>query len=601
MDNIFSQPTDPQALALTHAIALQESGQGGKPDYTAVGDAGTSKGAYQWQPGNFEAAAKSAGLDPNDFSPQNQDKVAYSEVKGYKDKGYDPGQIASLWNSGSPNNWQNHSGTTTINGKTISYDTPAYVKGVQGHYQQLTNSSGSGLPSLPSAVQPGQPQGQTPGLPNLPGAVMPQSQSTDTTQQPQQAKEGLLQKASDILTTLFPGSKTLGEYLGTKLAESQATPGGKQFIQQNEAGPTGGQALAATGELGLEGASAAIPGGGGLLSRLGTSAALGAGIGGLGAAATGKNVVQGAALGGVAGGALQGAGEGLSALTQYIPKSIISAKFPKLSEDAADYLVNNKPIGTAKQMYNATQTDMGRVGQEIGDTLEQPQYADRLINSQEVMGRAVAGDPNIPKSGLTNSGATPLTLRKTLNSLVGKTSGGLINKLFPAEGGIGSLTLSETHDLSSDLGNAIRKSFADQPNATQNKKVGQQLYFALTSSLKDNAPELSPLFEEYSKNAQIATALEKAVNKTGALGLTDYLTLLAGAGGGLPFGGSIPGAIGALAAKRAIQSPTADIAAAKGVAALGRGLKNPVVRGLGSMGKMLGSAYAQSAYNGATH
>lgn len=145
MDN---QPVDKQALALTHAIALQESGSGGKPDYTASGDAGTSKGAYQWQPGNFESAAKTAGLDPTDFSPENQDKVAYSEVKAYKDKGYDPGQIASLWNSGSPNNWQNHSGTTTINGKKISYDTPAYVKGVQKYYSQITGSSPSTDSSL---------------------------------------------------------------------------------------------------------------------------------------------------------------------------------------------------------------------------------------------------------------------------------------------------------------------------------------------------------------------------------------------------------------------------------------------------------------------
>lgn len=149
------QPIDQQALDLTHAIALQESGDGGMtPNYKAVGDAGTSKGAYQWQPGNFEAAAKSAGLDPNDFSPENQDKVAYSEVKAYKDKGYDPGQIASLWNSGSPNNWQNHSGTSVINGKTISYDTPAYVKGVQSYYQKLMQASQpNGYVTPPTPIQ----------------------------------------------------------------------------------------------------------------------------------------------------------------------------------------------------------------------------------------------------------------------------------------------------------------------------------------------------------------------------------------------------------------------------------------------------------------
>lgn len=137
MADIFSQPTDQDALRLTHSIALAESGSNGKPNYNAVGDAGTSKGAYQWQPGNYEAAAKEAGLDPNDFSPANQDKVAYSQVKKYKDEGLDPGQIASKWNSGSPNNWQNHSGTVTINGQQVHYDTPAYVKKVQGFYKGL--------------------------------------------------------------------------------------------------------------------------------------------------------------------------------------------------------------------------------------------------------------------------------------------------------------------------------------------------------------------------------------------------------------------------------------------------------------------------------
>lgn len=147
-----SGPTNQQLLALTHAIALQESGSGGKPNYAAVGDNGTSHGAYQWQPGNFEAAAKDAGLDPNDRSPMNQDKVAYFQVKGMADKGLSPAQIASTWNSGQPNNFQNHSGTTVINGKPISYDTPAYVRGVQAHYQQLLGQSPK--PASPAAPVP---------------------------------------------------------------------------------------------------------------------------------------------------------------------------------------------------------------------------------------------------------------------------------------------------------------------------------------------------------------------------------------------------------------------------------------------------------------
>ena len=139
--SVFSQPVDQQALTLTHAIALAESSKDGKtPNYNAVGDNGTSFGAYQWNgAGHFATDAKNAGLDPNDTSPANQDKVAYAAVKKMKDAGLQPAQIASEWNSGSPDNYQNHSGTTVINGKSISYNTPVYVQKVKSFYQQLSS------------------------------------------------------------------------------------------------------------------------------------------------------------------------------------------------------------------------------------------------------------------------------------------------------------------------------------------------------------------------------------------------------------------------------------------------------------------------------
>lgn len=131
---------DTQALNLTRAIGLQEGG--GTMQYTNTsGDNGTSKGAYQWQPGNFESAAKTYGLDPNDFSSTNQDKVAYAQVKTWKDQGLQPAEIAAKWNSGNEHNWQNHSGDTVINGKTIHYDTPAYVQNVKNYYDKLAGSN----------------------------------------------------------------------------------------------------------------------------------------------------------------------------------------------------------------------------------------------------------------------------------------------------------------------------------------------------------------------------------------------------------------------------------------------------------------------------
>ncbi len=152
---------DQNAVNLTKAIGLKEGG--GKFLYdNHSGDAGTSKGAYQWQPGNFENAAKQYGLDPNDFSAKNQNRVAYLQVKSRLDAGLKPWEVASEWNSGSKDNWKDHSGDTIINGQKIHYDTPAYVQGVKDYYSKLsgggTATSDATTTPTPEATQSPAPQ-----------------------------------------------------------------------------------------------------------------------------------------------------------------------------------------------------------------------------------------------------------------------------------------------------------------------------------------------------------------------------------------------------------------------------------------------------------
>lgn len=302
------QPTDQQALALTHAIALQESGRNGTPNYNAVGDAGTSKGAYQWQPGNFESAAKNAGLDPSDFSPENQDKVAYSEVKAYKDKGYDPGQIASLWNSGSPNNWQNHAGTTTINGKTISYDTPAYVKGVQKYYQQITGGNSqpptNGLPSASAAPKPLLPASQdlqsaTPNTSNDPSGGFISGLAEDATgTNPDSIDTQVENTVKGVGNFLFPA---VGDIYNDVTGQNKKTA----LQQAGDVGLSVLPFIPGLGEAGEYARGAELAGeagadavkGGGLLSKVASlpTAVKGAGVGyGAGVA---SNLSQGQSLG----------------------------------------------------------------------------------------------------------------------------------------------------------------------------------------------------------------------------------------------------------------------------------------------------------------
>lgn len=121
-------PIDQSVVALARAMRAHES----KNDYTAKGGSG-EYGAYQWMPGNYEAAAKKYGIDPRDKSPIAQDKVAYYSLLEDKKKGLSPEQIAAKWNSGSPTGWEKKKG---VNKAGVKYDVPAYVAAVMANYQK---------------------------------------------------------------------------------------------------------------------------------------------------------------------------------------------------------------------------------------------------------------------------------------------------------------------------------------------------------------------------------------------------------------------------------------------------------------------------------
>jgi len=136
-----TQPTPPKQVdsgidndVINLARAIREHESGG--NFKAVGDAGTSTGAYQFQPATWRGYAKDVLGDANaPMTRENQNAVAYGKMKEWKDSGLNVAQIAAKWNSGSEKGWENKVGTTTINGKPIKYDVPAYVSSVIEKYQ----------------------------------------------------------------------------------------------------------------------------------------------------------------------------------------------------------------------------------------------------------------------------------------------------------------------------------------------------------------------------------------------------------------------------------------------------------------------------------
>ena len=134
-----TQPTalDPDAVNLAKAIRQTESGG----NFNAKGASGEG-GAYQFMPDTWANYSKQAGINVPlaQATPEQQNQVAYTQIKKWKDAGYNPGQIASMWNAGEgkPNAYLE--GNAGVNDKGVSYDTAAYAKKVATAYQSFKGS-----------------------------------------------------------------------------------------------------------------------------------------------------------------------------------------------------------------------------------------------------------------------------------------------------------------------------------------------------------------------------------------------------------------------------------------------------------------------------
>lgn len=264
---------DPTALALSRAIRQVESGG----NYNAVGDNGTSFGAYQFHNNNFQNWAEQYGLDPNDTSPANQDHLAYARIKDMLDQGIPQSQVAAIWN-----------GAKKVNGQYQAIN-PDYVNKVQEAYQnQMPNIGLNGVinnQQTNTAVnQPvTQQQNQTQNMEtNVP---------FNAAQQNKQNQPGIISsfqsgKIGQGLLGIAEKALPVGQDIGRDIAS--LAYGNPVFGSSSLSGKT---ALQQLGDLGLS--ALWLTGVGGAAESAGTEAATGAveeGVGELGTEATTQGV-----------------------------------------------------------------------------------------------------------------------------------------------------------------------------------------------------------------------------------------------------------------------------------------------------------------------
>lgn len=247
---------DPSIVALTKAIGHQESGG----QYNKVGDNGHSKGAYQWNnktplkegeiPANFRSYAHEVGANTEDFSPANQDRVAYKTIEKWGKQGLTPAQIASKWNSGAPDTYKTAKpGYNAEQG--VNYDVKSYVDNVAKYYEKFNGSSNQNSNGyVTSANIPDAPKNQEQGKQNI----------------------GAFRKVGNALS--LGGSEQLGNEIGSSLAilkeKAKGALGGQDNSQYIDA-PDAGNAI--KGGLKTAGSVATLALGGtnarrGLISKL---------------------------------------------------------------------------------------------------------------------------------------------------------------------------------------------------------------------------------------------------------------------------------------------------------------------------------------------
>jgi len=193
---------DQDVVNLAKAIRQVESGNRAVlPQEKGIG--GASR--YQYTTSTWQSVAQKYLGDANaPLTLENENKATYLRIKDWKDAGYNPAQIASMWNAGEgrPNaykeNWRG------VNSYGVAYDTPAYVNKVYAEYQR-------------------QKQLNPPITPKLPQPVTPQVETTPV------EKPGLLKS---IGGALISSEKGLGESLGQSVA--YLTSIGKKIDENNK-------------------------------------------------------------------------------------------------------------------------------------------------------------------------------------------------------------------------------------------------------------------------------------------------------------------------------------------------------------------------------
>lgn len=615
---------DKNAVAMARAIKRVET-----PGGQAVpGGTGEIASRYQFLPATWKGYAKEVLGDENaPVNDENENKVAYTKIKQWIDGGDNIGQVASRWNSGSPDHYNDGwRKTDPITGKVL-FDTPAYAAKVAKEFRNILAEDekfnpapfSSGEIKTPDNTLVNGIDGATTG--KEPGILsdLVSSGKERVTQGTQAIKEGLsgkIKPLSAVLQTAGAIAGGLGDVTNIALEhipvvknvmksiEGVVGAGAKAFlgtqVGQNVAksvsdwatqNPETAKNIGATFNI-----LTAIP----ILKGIGTASDI--------ALNTTAKILEKRSI-------------------SIVAKDFAETAISKAKNKAAS-LLNRNPEIYKEMISNRVVKDvegdmvMKRLlpdivedkGGLVYDITDASNSAWNNVNDLESKIKdRIAGNLSARQTG-GNAYLKVADTEKIAQDILKKMpnadidASGLIDvakKLDPMNSKIwdkfanGELNLTELNELRSSIGEKLGSKVWDAPDVAFNKDAGKNIYGAISDYIKKEAPETAHLFNETSKQLSFIDGLKLLENKSPKIGkFGNVIKYGAGALGelaGNSIGVSMAGGFGAYQAAKYVSKK------------LGGGISQGLLKrspkilqegATGKLGGLLGAAMAQKKAKG---
>ncbi|HEC65004.1 MAG TPA: hypothetical protein ENI23_06915 [bacterium] len=384
-------------------------------------------------------------------------------------------------------------------------------------------------------------------------------------------KPSFLEKTSGVLSSVF-GGKKIGEAIGTQIAKATVPKEQKEFVS---AGPTGKELagdILATGAsfAGLKGAGVV----GGFGRRLLTNIGLGATISGGKALEEGADVSESLkpiALGGSIGAAIPVIGSGLRFFGRQIeqlPARFVNSALKRskkdllrdISKDKVDdfakFVVESKPVGTAKTLANEASENVSKLGQQINSMLE------TALRKSGV--KVTIGVDNF----LDDIARLPEAQGALLNRADIKD---IVTRLAPQTKQLltkESLSLTEANKLRQLLDKTLGDRAFLGAQLSSDKTVLRGVANSLREQVKVKAPqEVRELFTELANEIRFRDGMLDRIAGGAGSQVLSFGDFIGGGLGGI-FGGGLPGAVAGVTARRVLESVPFKIGTAKVVNAI---------------------------------